>query len=118
MAFPWHRYDLTQLVPAITRLPDVDGYKLPLLDLLLTSHPENNQVSVDTPLGLSDQCGVRSTVLTTRPPRHATPISPPYLTLRPSFGKRLVCPTSGNRASLAKAYQGNFYHPFTPAQEG
>ncbi|CAF4937092.1 unnamed protein product [Pieris macdunnoughi] len=59
-------YDLTQMVPAITRIPDVDGHKPSLLDLLLTSHPENYQVSVDPPLGSSDHCVVRSTVPSTR----------------------------------------------------
>ncbi|CAF4900038.1 unnamed protein product [Pieris macdunnoughi] len=62
-------YDLTQMVPAITRIPDVDGHKPSLLDLLLTSHPENYQVSVDPPLGSSDHCVVRSTVPSTRPSR-------------------------------------------------
>ncbi|CAH4034697.1 unnamed protein product [Pieris brassicae] len=62
-------YDLSQMVPAITRIPDVDGHKPSLLDLLLTSHPETYQVSVDPPLGSSDHCVVRSTVPTTRPPR-------------------------------------------------
>ncbi|CAF4954300.1 unnamed protein product [Pieris macdunnoughi] len=62
-------YDLTQMVPAITRIPDVDGHKPSLLDLLLTSHPENYQVSVDPPLGSSDHCVVWSTVPSTRPSR-------------------------------------------------
>lgn len=55
-------YGLTQLVAAPTRVPDVENHKPSLLDLLLTSHPDDYKVSVDAPLGSSDHCLIRSTV--------------------------------------------------------
>ncbi|CAK1578452.1 unnamed protein product [Parnassius mnemosyne] len=42
-------YDLTQLVTSPTRIPDVEDRTPSLLDLLLTSHPDGYQVSVDAP---------------------------------------------------------------------
>ncbi|CAK1584849.1 unnamed protein product [Parnassius mnemosyne] len=55
-------YGLTQLVTSPTRIPDVEDHVPSLLDLLLTSHPDGYQVSVDAPLGSSDHCLIRSTV--------------------------------------------------------
>ncbi|CAH1642075.1 unnamed protein product [Spodoptera littoralis] len=60
---------LTQLVTVPTRIPDVEGQKSSLLDLLLTSHPDGYSVSVEAPLGSSDHCLVRSTVSWTCIPR-------------------------------------------------
>ncbi|CAK1602927.1 unnamed protein product [Parnassius mnemosyne] len=40
-------YGLTQLVTSPTRIPDVEDHTPSLLDLLLTSHPDGYQVSVD-----------------------------------------------------------------------
>ncbi|XP_045500068.1 uncharacterized protein LOC123697570 [Colias croceus] len=55
-------YGLTQLVSSPTRIPDVEGHTPSLLDLLLSTHPENYQVSVVAPLGSSDHCLIRSMV--------------------------------------------------------
>ncbi|XP_013175252.1 PREDICTED: uncharacterized protein LOC106123457 [Papilio xuthus] len=55
-------YDLTQLVAAPTRISDVADHTPSLLDLLLTSHPDSYQVSVDAPLGSSDHCLIRTSV--------------------------------------------------------
>ncbi|XP_045492437.1 uncharacterized protein LOC123691896 [Colias croceus] len=62
---------LRQLVSSITRLPDVVDHTPSMLDLLLTSHPNNYQVNTDAPLGTSDHCLVRSVVpiLRSRRPR-------------------------------------------------
>ena len=55
-------YGLSQLVSSPTRVPDVADHVPSLLDLLLTSHPEGFQVTVDAPLGSSDHCLIRSKV--------------------------------------------------------
>ncbi|XP_045509327.1 uncharacterized protein LOC123704883 [Colias croceus] len=55
-------YDLTQLVPSPTRIPDVEDHTPSLLDLFLTSSPDNYKVSVAAPLGSSDHCLIQSTV--------------------------------------------------------
>ncbi|CAG4968326.1 unnamed protein product [Parnassius apollo] len=55
-------YGLTQLVTSPTRIPDVEDHAPSLLDLLLTSHPDGYQISVDAPLGSSDHCLVRCVV--------------------------------------------------------
>ncbi|CAK1584631.1 unnamed protein product [Parnassius mnemosyne] len=60
-------YGLTQLVTSPTRIPDVEDHVPSLLDLLLTSHPDGYQVSVDAPLGSSYHCLIRSTVPLTLP---------------------------------------------------
>lgn len=62
-------YGLTQLVLSPTRVPDVDHHRATLLDLLLTSHPDNYQTSVGPPLGTSDHCLIRSTTPILRQPR-------------------------------------------------
>ncbi|CAK1596057.1 unnamed protein product [Parnassius mnemosyne] len=62
-------YGLTQLVTSPTRIPDVEDHTPSLLDLLLTSHPDGYQVSVDAPLGSSDHCLIRSVVPLTLPSR-------------------------------------------------
>ncbi|CAF4835005.1 unnamed protein product [Pieris macdunnoughi] len=54
-------------MPSITRIPDVDGHKPSLLDLLLTSGQlPGDYDPIDPPLGSLDHCLVRSTVQTTR----------------------------------------------------
>ncbi|VVD05636.1 unnamed protein product [Leptidea sinapis] len=55
-------YGLSQLVESPTRLPNVGSYMPSLLDLLLTTHPECYQVSVNATLGTSDHCLIRSVV--------------------------------------------------------
>lgn len=55
-------YGFSQLVPEPTRVPDVEDHAPSLLDLLLTTCPDNYQVSVGAPLGSSDHCLVRSKV--------------------------------------------------------
>ncbi|CAH2085578.1 unnamed protein product [Euphydryas editha] len=49
-------YDLIQLVVSPTRIPDAEDHMPSLLDLLLTSYPDSYEVSVDAPLGSSDNC--------------------------------------------------------------
>ncbi|CAG4935338.1 unnamed protein product [Colias eurytheme] len=49
-------YGLTQLVSAPTRIPDVEDHAPSLLDLFLSSHPDNYQILVEAPLGSSDHC--------------------------------------------------------------
>ncbi|KAJ0180875.1 hypothetical protein K1T71_002960 [Dendrolimus kikuchii] len=55
-------YGLTQMVSNPTRIPDIETHTPSLLDLLLTTHPEGYQVSVEAPLGSSDHCLVRCVV--------------------------------------------------------
>ncbi|CAG4949277.1 unnamed protein product [Colias eurytheme] len=55
-------YGLTQLVSAPTRIPDVEDHTPSLLDLFLSSHPDDYQITVAAPLGSSDHCLVQSTV--------------------------------------------------------
>ena len=55
-------YGLSQLVSSPTRVPDVMEHTPSLLDLLLTSHPDDHVVTVNAPLGSSDHCLIRSTV--------------------------------------------------------
>lgn len=59
-------YGLTQVISSPTRVPDVEDHMPSLLDLLLTSHPDGYQVTVDAPLGSSDHCLIRSVVPLTR----------------------------------------------------
>lgn len=54
-------YGFSQIVPEPTRVPDIETHTASLLDLLLTTHPADHQVSVMAPLGSSDHCLVRST---------------------------------------------------------
>ena len=51
-------HNFTQLVKSPTRIPDRDSDGSYLLDLFLTSHPDDFQPSVESPLGSSDHCVV------------------------------------------------------------
>ncbi|CAG4907437.1 unnamed protein product [Colias eurytheme] len=62
-------YDLTQLVPSPTRVPDIEDHTPSLLDLFLTSSPDNYEVNVVAPLGSSDHCLIRCTVPLSRQSR-------------------------------------------------
>ena len=51
---------LSQLVESPTRLQDVNNHNASLLDLRLTSHPEQYRIVFDAPLGSIEQCLVQS----------------------------------------------------------
>ena len=65
-------HNLTQLVTSPTRIPDRDSDGSYLLDLFLTSHPDDFQHSVESPLGSSDHCVVSISTSFT-PSRHEGP---------------------------------------------
>lgn len=65
-------YGFSQLVPGPTRIPDIESHEPSLLDLLLTTHSDNYQVSVGAPLGSSDHCLVKSEVPLAQPVRSRT----------------------------------------------
>ena len=64
-------YGFSQLVHSPTRIPDVETHTSSLLDLLLTTRPDEYSISVEAPLGSSDHCLVRTQVPCTHynPPR-------------------------------------------------
>ncbi|XP_061717541.1 uncharacterized protein LOC133525263 isoform X2 [Cydia pomonella] len=60
-------YGLSQLVHSPTRIPDIEDHTSSLLDLLLTTRPDGYSVSVNAPLGSSDNCLVRIQAPCARP---------------------------------------------------
>ncbi|RVE43524.1 hypothetical protein evm_011809 [Chilo suppressalis] len=61
--------DLKQLVDQPTRIPDISSQAPPLLDFLLTTHPQGYQVVVGAPLGSSDPCLISAKPPQAKPPR-------------------------------------------------
>ncbi|XP_059053792.1 uncharacterized protein LOC131848053 [Achroia grisella] len=55
------------------RIPDIETHTSSLLDLLLTTGPDEYSVTVEAPLGSSDHCLIRSQVQCTHPATHRTP---------------------------------------------
>ncbi|XP_059056926.1 uncharacterized protein LOC131850642 [Achroia grisella] len=66
-------YGFSQLVHSPTRIPDIETHTSSLLDLLLTTGPDEYSVTVEAPLGSSDHCLIRSQVQCTQPATHRTP---------------------------------------------
>ncbi|CAH0404519.1 unnamed protein product [Chilo suppressalis] len=62
-------HDLTQLVDQPTRIPDIASQAPSLLDLLLTTHPQEYQIVVRAPLGSSDHCLISVKVPQAKTPR-------------------------------------------------
>ncbi len=60
---------LTQLINEPTRIPDRDGDRSQLLDLFLTTHPDNYSTEVASPLGTSDHCLIQIYYPVTPPER-------------------------------------------------
>ena len=63
--------NLTELVESPTHFPCVAGQAINLLDLFLTSHPEQYEVKVIAPLGNSDHCTISAIS-----PLESSPVSP------------------------------------------
>ncbi|CAH0397242.1 unnamed protein product [Chilo suppressalis] len=62
-------HDLTQLVDQPTRIPDIASQAPSLLDLLLTTHPQEYQIVVRAPLDSSDHCLISVKVPQAKTPR-------------------------------------------------
>lgn len=59
---------LEQLVNTPTRIPDVSTHQANTLDLFLTSHPDNYQITVTSPIGNSDHCLITAACSTQKQP--------------------------------------------------
>lgn len=67
-------FNLTQLIKQPTRIPDNPDHNPYLLDLFLTTNPDNYDVEVKSPLGSSDHCLISATCESSPSPPHSEPI--------------------------------------------